>query len=228
MADAASFVEFLKKNISGAENSKAIVASGSYGGFLSTVFRQNRPEAFYGAIASAPPAEGLLTDEDRFNWGIWMNNVYQDKSYKASQNIKNALDNLGERFATNNTSGLKEELGLCIAPTIATDLKLLYRLIVNVYSNAAEFNYATLRTGRSSAVYPLDKVVNIALTQKDPIQILNETLWLWYGPYPGLGASCINLTSTILNSVPGIQSPVFDYLICTRFLILLYSSPTDL
>lgn len=159
-----------------------------------------------------------------------MNNVYQDKSYKASRNIKNAFDNLGERFALNNTSSLKEELGLCTAPTTATDLTLLYALIVSVFSNAAEFNYATLRPGRSSAVYPLDKVVNIALTQKDPIQILNETLWLWYGPYPGLGASCLNWTSldAILKSVPGIQSPVFDYLTCTRFLILLYCSPTDL
>ncbi|KUJ08199.1 uncharacterized protein LY89DRAFT_337845 [Mollisia scopiformis] len=222
MADGAYFVEYLKKNISGAEDSKAIVASGSYGGFLATVFRQNHPEAFYGAIASAPPIEALsnkTTDTDRFNWGIWLNNVYQDKSYKASQNIKNAFAALADRFATNNTDGLREELSLCTQPTSLYDLSLINAIISNIYSDSAEFNYPISRPGRSSIAAPLEKVIDFALTQNDPIQILNETLSMWYGPPPGLDLPCIDWAnpSFALAAVPLIQSPIFTYLTCKYF-----------
>ncbi|KAE8446449.1 hypothetical protein EG329_011912 [Mollisiaceae sp. DMI_Dod_QoI] len=225
MADGASFVEFLQQNITGAENSKAIVASGSYGGFLSTVFRQNHPEAFYGAIASAPPIEAIsnkTTDLDRFNWGIWLNNVYQDRSYKASQNIQNAFTALAERFVTNNTAGLKKELGLCTEPQNETDLPQITSPIVTVFSDIAELNYAIVRPGRSSAAKPLDKVIDIALTEKDPIQILNQTLWLWYGPPPALKVPCIDWASSSfgIDSVPLIQSPIFLYLTCKYFPML--------
>lgn len=92
MADAANFLSYLKKNVTGAEDSKVIVFSGmflpvrlmshflicrpgSYGGFLSTVFRQNMPDTIFGAIASAPPAQGMGNNTKTpgfFNWNIWV------------------------------------------------------------------------------------------------------------------------------------------------------------
>jgi pimeloyl-ACP methyl ester carboxylesterase len=217
MADAATFVEYLQKTIKGAESSKAIVASGSYGGFLATVFRQNHPEAFFGAIASAPPIEGLIDDSSdpyRYNWNIWLNNVYQDRSVLGSSKIKTAFLVLKQRFATGNLSSLKQELGLCSIPTDDQFIQLSFWM-QNVYSNAAELNYAALRPGRAPTTLAFDKVIDIALKQDDPIQILNETLWLWYGPSPDFGLPCINITAPIASvSVPLIESTIFEYIVC--------------
>jgi pimeloyl-ACP methyl ester carboxylesterase len=217
MADAATFVEYLRKTFKGAENSKAIVASGSYGGFLATVFRQNYPNVFYGAIASAPPIEGLLdnaSDPYRYNWNIWLNNVYQDRSALASSKIKNAFKALEKRFSSENISTLKEELGLCSAPA-KSDYTTLRLLIYSVYSISAELNYAAIRPGRSTTVLPLKKVINIAIRQDDPIQILNETLSMWYGLSPGVGLQCINVTESVAQGpVPLIEANIFNYITC--------------
>lgn len=79
MDDAVHFVQLIQTNISGATNSPAIVASGSYGGFLATAFRLNRPNIFFGAIAAAAPIEVFLTASGnvpgRFNWWNWVSSL---------------------------------------------------------------------------------------------------------------------------------------------------------
>ena len=73
MDDAVQFVQSLKSNVTGASNATVFAASGSYGGFLMTMFRQNRPETFAGVIASSPPIRAFFGDNettvpDQFNW----------------------------------------------------------------------------------------------------------------------------------------------------------------
>ncbi|KAJ9610426.1 hypothetical protein H2200_005203 [Cladophialophora chaetospira] len=218
MADSANFVNYLKKSISGASNSKAIVYSGSYGGFLCTVLRQNHPEAFYGAIASAPPAAGIGSDpnsEDWYTWNIWLNNVYQDASAEGSSKLKNAIQTLEQRVTSGtNLSSLQHELNLCDEPK-TTDFVAINNWFQNVLSSAAELNYPIARPGRSPVAHPLNKVMTIALTEKDPIQIINQTLSLWFGSvYP-----CIDVNSqTALQAVvPAIQVSVFNYLCCKYY-----------
>ncbi|KAK5241288.1 hypothetical protein LTS06_012156, partial [Exophiala xenobiotica] len=119
MADGVAFMDHIKQNITGAQDSKVIVLSGSYGGFLSTMYRQNHPEAIYGAIASAPPVEAISNNshsQNYWNWNIWLNNVYQDRSALASSRIKNAIRTLEQRFESGNLTSLKDELGLCYIP----------------------------------------------------------------------------------------------------------------
>lgn len=90
MADAANFVDMIKDNVTGAADSKCIVASGtyivatfelsngyiqgSYGGFLAGAFRLNRPDSFFGAIASAGPVMGFgnSSDPESYNWWNWV------------------------------------------------------------------------------------------------------------------------------------------------------------
>ena len=74
MQDAVNFVGFVKNNVTGASNSKAIVVGRtysftssfrshltptclkcSYGGTLAATFRQNHPDVFYGAWAVSGP-----------------------------------------------------------------------------------------------------------------------------------------------------------------------------
>jgi hypothetical protein len=106
-------------------------------------------------------------------------------------------------------------LGLCDEPKkSATDLAAIESWLQSVYSNAAEFNYAALGPGRSSASLPLDKVVNIALTQTDPIQIFNETLWMWFGPSPGANLPCIDFKKFSAQQVPLIEIAIFEYIVC--------------
>ncbi|OTA85840.1 hypothetical protein M434DRAFT_35996 [Hypoxylon sp. CO27-5] len=52
MADAVSFIDYIKETHNGASDSKAIVASGSYGGFLAAAFRLNHPDTIFESLAS--------------------------------------------------------------------------------------------------------------------------------------------------------------------------------
>ncbi|KAF8856114.1 hypothetical protein BDZ45DRAFT_745833 [Acephala macrosclerotiorum] len=183
MADAVYFVSLLKQNITGADKSKAIVASGSYGGFLAIVIHQNHPESFWGAIASAPVLTGWgnntnMTYPSIYDYNIWVNNVYRDRSAQASANIKNAFGVLEERFWTGNLSSLKEEISLCAAPRNMSDFTAFSSLIRTIIWVSAEFNYAAPRPGRSPVALPMERIVDIALTQKGTSQNLNETLWM--------------------------------------------------
>lgn len=55
LADLKHFVEQMKRDISGLENSKVIVAGGSYSATMVTLFRQMYPETVDGAWASSAP-----------------------------------------------------------------------------------------------------------------------------------------------------------------------------
>ena len=111
---------------------------------------------------------------------------------------------------------MKEELGLCYEPKASvTDSAQMFSFLQNLYSDSAELNYAALRPGRAPVALPLDKIINIALTQKDDIQLLNESLWMWYGQ-PGSGVPCIDYrgSASSYQAVPLIEYVVFQYLTC--------------
>ncbi len=85
--------------------------------------------------------------------------------------------------------------------------------VQQVYDYAAEFNYAALHSGRASVAHGLDLVVNITLGQHDPIQIINQTLWMWLEP---LNTTCIDYRNggAAYAMVPLIQQDVFGYITC--------------
>ena len=73
----------------------------------------------------------------------------------------------------------------------------------------------------------LDRVINITLAQNDPIQILNETLSMWFGS----SISCINFNgNNALNILlPLIETTPFHYLNCKccTFARLTVATKTD-
>lgn len=118
-----------------------------------------------------------------------------------------------QTIAGDNLISLKSELGLCTVPG-KDDFSLINTWIHNILNYAAEFNYATLRPGRASATLPLEIVVNITQTQPDPIQILNETLWMWFEPlgyYPCIDYKTDN---ALWPAVALIQQDVFQLVTC--------------
>lgn len=114
-----------------------------------------------------------MTDPSIYDYNIWINNVYQGRSAQASANIKNAFGVLEERFHTGNLSSLKQEISLCSAPRNMSDFTSFSNLLRTIVWVSAEFNYAAPRPGRSPVALPMERIINIALTQKDPIQIFN-------------------------------------------------------
>ncbi|KAI1382985.1 peptidase S28 [Hypoxylon trugodes] len=221
MADAVSFIEFVKKTNPGASQSKAIVASGSYGGFLAGAFRLNHPDAFFASLASAGPVKAFSnsSNPETYNWWKWVNRVYLDRSKEAADKIENAFKVLQSRLASPDIASLKEELNLCSTPSVNDTLgnSLLISTLVEPFSFAAELNYPILQLGRNPIPYPLDQFINATLEEQDPIQVLNRTFWLWFGAPGPSNAPCMNYTSIefLQNAVPGIENAPFEYIDCT-------------
>ncbi|KAI2472709.1 peptidase S28 [Annulohypoxylon bovei var. microspora] len=222
MADAVSFIEHIKEANNGASDSKAIVASGSYGGFLSAAFRLNHPDTFFGSLAAAGPVKAFSnsSDPETYNWWRWVNRIYLDRSKEAADKIQNAFTVLQKRLQVTNGGGvsLKEELGLCSAPSpndTVGNIQLVTDL-TNVYSFATELNYPTVQLGRNPVENPVDKIIEITLAETDPIQVLNKTFWLWFGAPGPSNAPCFNHTdpSFILKGVPLIETKPFNYITC--------------
>ncbi|KAF2732728.1 hypothetical protein EJ04DRAFT_565719 [Polyplosphaeria fusca] len=220
MADAVEFIAQLRANMSDAKDSKVVVASGSYGGFLTGAFRLNHPDTFDVAVASAGPAMGFgdASDPESYNWYNWLNRLYLDHSLEASLKIKDAFSVLLERLVTNDTSTLQQELDLCtpVAPGNMTQAALLEVLLGQVFSMAPEFNYPYANPGRTPIATPFFKILDIALNQSDPMKLLLEANRMWYTP---AGATCLDFehpTEFVRTfGVPLINYEVWGYITCT-------------
>ncbi|XXH02210.1 hypothetical protein Hte_008578 [Hypoxylon texense] len=221
MADAVSFVSHIKEANEGAADSKAIVASGSYGGFLAAAFRLNHPDTFFGALASAGPVKSFSnsSDPDTYNWWRWVNRIYLDQSKDASYKIQNAFQVLQERLASTDIASLEGELGLCSTPSLNDTIGniLLVSILTNTFSFATELNYPTIQPGRNPISNSLNKFIDVALEEQDPIQVLNRTFWTWFGAPGDSHASCLNHTDPNFfnRAVPGIETVPFHYITCT-------------
>lgn len=105
MADAVSFVDFVKKNVTGAAHSKVIVVGGaseppctleiteqcvpgSYGGFLAAAFRQNYPDTFFGAWSVAGPfrawGDAKEAGSEGYNWFDYVRRSPNEQSNTSS------------------------------------------------------------------------------------------------------------------------------------------------
>ncbi|KAI1378058.1 peptidase S28 [Hypoxylon crocopeplum] len=221
MADAVSFIEHVKATNKGAADSRVLVASGSYGGFMAAAFRLNHPDTFFGSLASAGPVRSFSnsSDPETFNWWRWVNRIYLDRSEEASNKIQNAFQVLQKRLVSPDVASLKEQLGLCTVPT-ANDTAgnaQIVSAITHLYSLATELNYPTVKPGRSPIANSFEKFINVALEESDPIQLLNQTFWLWFGAEGDSQASCFNYTDSnfVRTGVPLIEYDSFDYITCT-------------
>lgn len=224
MADAVEFVAQLKRNVTGAQDSKVFVGSGSYGGFLAAAFRMNHPGTFDAALASAGPVLGFgdENDPDSYAWYDWLNRLYLTHSLDAATNIGKAFEALASRVKRNDTASLQEELRLCtpVVPGNATQQAALQNLLVLVFSIAAEFNYPRA-SARTPVAYPFFEILKIAAEEKDPITLLARANWMWYEP---MGAHCLDhehATDFSKNvAVPLINYNVFNYITCKPHVLI--------
>ena len=218
MDDSVKFVRELRANVSGAEHSPAIVGSGSYGAYLTTALRLNRPDDIFGALAAAPPVAGFYRGREPaptgHDWLNWVSNVIADRSSAAAKAIKDAFGKLDAALKAGETAALHHQLGLCREPNRPGDDELLTLALTNVYTLSTEFNYPYISRGRNAIANPLDKLVDTVLAHKDDaFAMLAAATRLWNNTLNS-PASCLDFEETLESSVPLIQWTPFKYITC--------------
>lgn len=75
LADSVNFVNWIKRNVTGAEDSKTIIHAGSWGGSLTTFARLRYPDVYYGMFPSSAclnSFRGLPNNTQKHNWWNWV------------------------------------------------------------------------------------------------------------------------------------------------------------
>lgn len=165
VADSVDLVKWIKRTVPGANDSRVIVNSGSYGGSVATVDRLMYPDVFYASWPSAPLLRSfgpnLDANEDRYNWWDWIANVYQDASAEAMSKISKGLYQLVECTTTPaNCKNLSEQLRFCDAgPSNTTEWTALYTAILDGFWRAAQFSY------NIPSVWPVGHMLDYLISQ---------------------------------------------------------------
>jgi hypothetical protein len=188
MQDVVNFVDSLRANLTGGQDSKVIVTGCSYPGWLAGIYRQNHPDTFWGAVASGAPIEAWLTDEDQSRIADYtnlVNNIYQEESLEAWENIRAAYTALNDAITAGRYDELQKAFNTCdMQDNTTTALLPIYG--GSVHGLASQYN--THYVHFNPIADPLDKVIDIALSteQNDPLQLINRTIWAWFEPltYP--------------------------------------------
>lgn len=138
MDDTVKFIEEIRVNVTGADQSRVIVASGSYGGLVTTALRLNRPEIIYGAIASSPPLRSYLTADgnvpgrfDTWNWvreSLTSESAFHYADYCSMAKISNVISerSAAAAFAIRNSfAALERALESGISSTSGMNFALV-------------------------------------------------------------------------------------------------------
>ncbi|EJF58988.1 hypothetical protein DICSQDRAFT_128566 [Dichomitus squalens LYAD-421 SS1] len=219
MQDAVHFLDFVKKNVTGAAKSKTIVAGGSYGGFLAPVFRQNYPDTFFGAWGIAGPFRSLGTvDEvgaELHNWYNYVQSTYAHRSLEAFDRIRNGFAQVKQLIDTGHNATLTKELSLCHPPSNSSDdLATFASFLVSSYTTMSQFNGLPPAVFFNVSGNSLDVVVNDTLAAPTPLAGINQTLWHAHGLDAVNG--CLNYTDA-QNSGFGVQEIPFMWAQCNWF-----------
>ncbi|KAJ3821068.1 peptidase S28 [Lentinula raphanica] len=229
LADSEYFIEYIKKNITGAENAKAVVLGGSYGGFLSMLLRTNYPDTFTGAINSAGPVRDLgpPVPQDQYAVFQYVSDIYEKHSPDAANQIATGLQQVAEMYNNSQFQPIQESLSLCSSPNV-TDLDTLQGYISSSLVLVPQFSYANPEKRAqifynysyptsSNGTLPFDTYLSNLLAEGSPMAALNKTLWTVYGlSNLANNLTCLNASSNF-DSTAGVQQSVFDYISCSYF-----------
>ncbi|KAJ3821069.1 serine carboxypeptidase S28-domain-containing protein [Lentinula raphanica] len=229
LADSAYFVEYIKKNITGAENSKAVVLGGSYGGFLSMLLRTNYPDTFDGAVNSGGPVRDLgpPVPEDQYAVFEYVSEIYNNHSPDVANQLATGLQQVAEMYNNSQFQPIQESLSLCSSPNV-TSLDALQAYISASLILIPQFSYAN--PARRAAIFynysypissngtlPFDTYLSNLREEDSPMAVLNQTLWTVYGLSSfAHNLTCLNASSNFASSA-GVQESVFEYISCSYF-----------
>jgi hypothetical protein len=104
-----------------------------------------------------------------------VNNVYQEESWEAWENIRVAYTTLNDAITAGRYDELQKAFNTCDMPDNTT-AALLPIYGGSVHGLASQYKTHYVRF--NSIAEPLDKVIDIALSteQNDPLQLINRTI----------------------------------------------------
>ena len=219
------------------------MSSGSYGGFLAPVFRQNYPDTFFGAWALAGPLRSLGSadevGEERFNWYNYIQNTYAHRSVDAFNRIKEGFAQVKHLIDTGScnpichrallrrhtehllfirsgdNATLTKELSLCHPPSNSSDdLASFASFLMSSYVTMSQFNGLPPAVFFNVSGSSLDTVINDTLAAPTPLAGINQTLWHAHGlDTLAASSSCLDFAS-VQSSSFGVQETPFMWALC--------------
>ncbi|KAK6951667.1 hypothetical protein Daesc_006190 [Daldinia eschscholtzii] len=176
LQDGVNFVNWIKKTVLGASNSKVIYGGSSYGGFLAVSARIRYPETFWGAIASSPALNSfgpLSSNQFKFDSAKWASQVYNDC------------------LADNTCDTTIPDLNICKNST-SLGYERLYKAVLHTYLAISKFNYPWVEK------YPTANPLSDLIQQTQSAKTVGEVLRI-----PLLAASWANSTTACIDSFNG-------------------------
>ncbi|KAF2119087.1 serine carboxypeptidase S28-domain-containing protein [Lophiotrema nucula] len=217
MADGVAFVEWLRTSVPGAQDSKVVIASGSYGAYISTAMRQNHPSTFFAAISSAAPVRGFIRADNSSNGHNpdYTLQAFLIASFEATMKIRNAFTVMHDAIRAGNGDTVQKALNLCTSPpnneSVIAVLDQIYDTAITL---TLQFDYAQSRPGRIPIAHSFDLMLNHSIASSEPLDILEYALSLFMGDDP---LPCVNWTdfpSIVILLSPVIQRQTFSYITC--------------
>ncbi|KAI8966151.1 hypothetical protein F5Y11DRAFT_214551 [Daldinia sp. FL1419] len=194
LQDGVDFVNWIKKTVLGAANSRVIYGGSSYGGFLAVSARIRYPDTFWGAIASSPALNSfgpLSSNQFKFDSAKWASQVYNDASKDASSKIKTSMLTFKKCLADNTCDTTIPDFNICKNST-SLGYERLYKAVLNSYLAISKFNYPWIE--KYPTANPLSDLIKNTLEAKTVGEVLR---------IPLLAASWTTNVSSCIDSFNG-------------------------
>ncbi|KAI2615957.1 hypothetical protein GGR54DRAFT_649832 [Hypoxylon sp. NC1633] len=231
LQDGVNFVNWIKKTVLGAKNSKVIYAGSSYGGFLAVSARMQYPDTFYGAIASSPALNSFgPTSSNRFKFDSakWASDVYEEASKGASSKIKTSMLTFKRCLAgkkDNTCESTIPDLNICKNSTVL-GYERLYRAVLHTYLAVSKFNYPWIE--KYPTANPFENLIKKTLAANTAGEVLRIPLLAaaWGNASSCTDAFNLNISKASTGNIANTQ-PAFGYINCGYYPINDKSVPSD-
>ncbi|KAI1101949.1 hypothetical protein F4804DRAFT_354101 [Jackrogersella minutella] len=228
LQDGVDFVNWIKRTVLGAKNSRVIYGSSSYGGFLAVSARIRYPDTFYGAIASSPALTSfgpLTSNRFKFESAKWASDVYDGASKDASSKIRMAMTDFKKCISDNTCNKTIPDLNICKSSK-SLGYERLYRAVLHTYLAVAKFNYPWI--DKYPTAEPFADLIKKTLVANTAAEVLRIPLLAasWANESSCIDAFNSNISKASSGNIASSQ-PAFGYITCGYYPINDRSIPSS-
>ncbi|KAJ7166404.1 serine carboxypeptidase S28-domain-containing protein [Mycena crocata] len=180
MSDSVAIVDWWRTNVTNGagKDSPVIVFGGSYGGSLSTFFRINHPETFFGAVASAGVVRAFLPvtdDPDRFNRYGLLSQYWLDHAPDAAMKVQQGFQQLQAMVDAGDSTGIAQAMAVCTPPK-TEEGDAFFRALAGIFDSLLVADAQFIGPVFNITGFPWDVVANRTLAAPSPLAAVNETI----------------------------------------------------
>lgn len=186
LADIAQFIDFVKSNYYGAQNSRVILWGRNYGGALAVWARQKYPNLVDGVWASSAPIDAVLQYPQ-----LMSNTFYTINSIggpECGNILHGAFRMIEDSIRTRNTTYVEERLRLCspIDVDVEEDVARLY------YGIASDIAYQFVSNSRYPDIDNKCTTMRALNTPQNPPANDLDAFALWFVDDYNINVECLN------------------------------------